>query len=399
MSGVRQEEERVKGVFCHKVQDPAYRAMLTQYRRLLFSTYGPKSNSVLICNSAGRESLASSSSEIIKQLSFAHPTVKYINALVSAQNAACGLNGLYTGILCVRLLEGALGVEEEVPHPIVRDVSEWIISELLDLLAKSLDDVVMDLDISDMEQVISFVKTILGAKNFLDLSDSTVDDLSLNIVKAFLKSIPNEYCSDSFGHVTIAMQEESSTVESKVFDGVLFRDPDVSQKQIDAIGAVDVINIVLFNVPLLYTEGETKIVSTGGSGTKEDKFVRSVLSCVMPYVKKQNIHILANQKSVHPVIKFELEREGCLVLERMGTSVMEAVMKVSGSSPISNLANLHQELSAATLGKLTNVEHVVYNGKSYILLDHIEGCASTLLLPVASPSILSTLKVSWNLVW
>ncbi|KAG7171289.1 McKusick-Kaufman/Bardet-Biedl syndromes putative chaperonin-like [Homarus americanus] len=337
MSGVRLEEERVKGVFCHSVRDPAYISMLSRYRRLLFSVYGPKGSSILICNAAGQETLAASSSEIIKQLPFAHPTIKYINALISAQNAACGLNGLYTGALCVRLLEEALKCEDDIPYPMVSEVSEWIISELLDILSKSPDEVIMELDIGDMKQISSFVKTIIGAKNCLNLNKQAVDDLSLNVVKAFLKSIPNEYSSDGFGHVTIATQDGSSTTHTRVFDGVLYREPDISPERIERLRGQDMFNIVLFTVPLLYLDGQEESVHWRGSGTKEENFINKVLPCLLSYMKTRNIHILANQKPVHPVIKFELEREGFLVLERMGTNLAEGLMKETTESCLAAL--------------------------------------------------------------
>nr|XP_053633468.1 molecular chaperone MKKS-like [Cherax quadricarinatus]XP_053633469.1 molecular chaperone MKKS-like [Cherax quadricarinatus]XP_053633470.1 molecular chaperone MKKS-like [Cherax quadricarinatus]XP_053633471.1 molecular chaperone MKKS-like [Cherax quadricarinatus]XP_053633473.1 molecular chaperone MKKS-like [Cherax quadricarinatus]XP_053633474.1 molecular chaperone MKKS-like [Cherax quadricarinatus]XP_053633475.1 molecular chaperone MKKS-like [Cherax quadricarinatus]XP_053633476.1 molecular len=392
MSSVRLDEERVRGIYCHSVQDLAYISMLKEYRKLLFSAYGPRGSSILISNAVGRETLAASSSEIIKELSFAHPSVKYINALISAQNAACGLNGLYTGMLCVRLLEESLICEQDIPHRVVSDVSEWIISELLELLTQSPDEVTMDLDVGDMQQVTSFVQTILGAKNCLGLNKVALDDLSLNIVKAFLKSIPNEYSSGGFGHVTVSTQERSSSINSKVFDGVLYREPDISLRKIEKLKGVGNINIVLFTVPILYVEGETISVCWRASETKEKCFINKVLLCLLSCMKRRNIHILANQKPVHPVIKFELEREGFLVLERMGTKLSEAVTKLSGCQAISNLANLTLEMNTAVLGKLNTVEHINYSGKSYILLDHAEGSVSTLLLPVTSPSTLTTLK-------
>nr|XP_045600848.1 McKusick-Kaufman/Bardet-Biedl syndromes putative chaperonin-like [Procambarus clarkii] len=392
MSGARLEEERVKGLFCHSVLDPSYISMLTQYRKLLFSVYGPKGSSILISNSVGRESLAASSSAIIKELSFAHPSVKYINALISAQNSSCGLNGLYTGMLCVRLLEESHECERDIPHPLISSVSEWIISELLELLAHSPDEVIMDLDIGDMKQVTSFVKTILGTKNCLNLSSMEVDDLTLSIVKAFLKSIPNEYSSGGFGHVAVTTQEESSSTNTKVFDGVLYREPDISPQRIEKFKGLGSINIVLFTVPLLYIERETESVCWRAGGTKEEIFINKVVPCLLSCMKRRNIHILANQKQVHPIIKFELEREGFLVLERMGTNLSEAMTKLSGCHAISNLGNLALEMNTVLLGRLNTVEHIVYNGKSYILLDHDEGSVSTLLLPVANPIVLSTLK-------
>uniref|UniRef100_A0A0P4WSX8 Uncharacterized protein n=1 Tax=Scylla olivacea TaxID=85551 RepID=A0A0P4WSX8_SCYOL len=391
MSGVVLEGERVKGVFCHSVGHPSCLSMLASYRKLLLSAYGPKGSSVLISNAVGREALVSSSSEIVKELSFAHPTTKYINALISAQNSSCGLNGLYTGLLCVGLLEEALKCEEEMPHPIVSCVSEWIISQLVEQLDKFPPQVVMELDIGEMDQVVSFVKTIIGAKSCLGLTKSEANDLSIIIVRAFLKSIPGEYIHNGFGHVSITAQEEGPSSPGAIFEGMLYRNPDVSLNRVEEIGALSEIRVLLFTVALSYTE-ETTSVAWGGPGTKEDNFGSLVLVSLMSILKKRNISIIANQKPVHPVLKFELERVGCLVLERLGTSAAESLIRVSGCRGVSNLNNLPGELSDAVLGTLTSAQNVVFNNKNYILLDNSEGCVSTLLLPTTSPSILPTLK-------
>lgn len=392
MSDVVLEGERVKGVFCHNAGHPSCLSMLASYRKLLLSAYGPKGNSVLISNAVGREALVSSSSEIVKELSFAHPTTKYINALISAQNSSCGLNGLYTGLLCVGLLEGALKCEEEMPHPIVSSVSDWIISQLVEQLDKFPPQVVMELDIGEMDQVVSFVKTIIGAKSCLGLTKSEASDLSISIVRAFLKSIPGEYAHNGFGHVSITTQEEGLSSPGAIFEGMLYRNLDVSLKRVEEIGAQGEIRVLLFTVALSYTEETTSVV-WGGPGTKEDNFGSLVLTNLMSILKMRNISIIANQKSVHPVLKFELERVGCVVLERLGTSAAESLIRVSGCRAVSNLNNLPGELSDAVLGTLTSAQNVFFNNKNYILLDNSEGCVSTLLLPTSSsPSILPTLK-------
>ncbi|MPC66965.1 McKusick-Kaufman/Bardet-Biedl syndromes putative chaperonin [Portunus trituberculatus] len=393
MSGVVVEGDRVKGVFCHSVNHPSCLSMLSSYRKLLLSAYGPKGCSVLISNAVGREALVSSSSEIVKELSFAHPTTKYINALISAQNSSCGLNGLYTGLLCVGLLEEALKCEEEMSHPIVSYVSEWIISQFIEQLDQFPSQVVMELDIEEMDQVVSFVKTIIGAKSSLGLTKSEASDLSINIVRAFLKSIPSEYMHNGFGHVSIATQEEGPSSPGAIFEGLLYRNPDISLNRVEEIGALGEIRVLLFTVALSYIE-ETTSVAWGGPGTKEDNFGSLVLASLMSVLKKRNISIIANQKPVHPVLKFELERTGCLVLERLGTSATESLIRVSGCRSVSNLSNLPGELNDAVLGILTSTQNVVLNNKNYILLNNSEGCVSTLLLPtISSPSILPTLKV------
>ncbi|KAK3864014.1 hypothetical protein Pcinc_030275 [Petrolisthes cinctipes] len=393
MSGVRMESGRVSGVLSHGVQEPAFLSMLGRYRQILSSVYGPKGASILVLTPAGREALVCSSSGIVKQVSFAHPCVKYVNAIISAQNTSCGLNGLYTGLLCVRLLEGSLRCEEDLPHAIVSSVSENIITHLLDLLAHSPGQVVMDLDIGDMNQVVSFVNTILGAKGTLDLTPQLQDALSINIVKAFLKSVPNEYSSEGFGHVAVITQEDSASIESQVFDGVLYCEPDLQHKHIARLQGQSNIKVLLFTVALACTEEDDSVsVRWGGHGTKEENFIHSVLPCLITTMKTRGVHVLANQKPVDPVIKFELERGGYLVLERLGSNTTQALEQVSGCTPVSSLAGLPHQLTSAILGSLTSVELVGFAGRNYVLFDHCEGNVSSLLLPAVSPSVLPALK-------
>lgn len=396
MSGVRVESGRVSGVLSHSVQEPAFLSMLGRYRQVLSSVYGPRGSSILVLTPAGREALVCSSSGIVKQVSFAHPSVKYVNAIISAQNTSCGLNGLYAGLLCVRLLEEALRCEEDLPHATVSCVSEGIVTHLLDLLAHSPGQVVMDLDIGDMDQVVSFVNTILGAKSTLDLTPQARDALSINIVKAFLKSVPNEYSSEGFGHVSVITQEDCASTESRVFDGVLYREPDLQHKHIARLQGQGNIKVLLFTVALTHMEGEDDPVSVrwGGHGTKGENFICTVLPCLVTAMKARGVHILANQKPVDPVIKFELKRAGYVVLERLGTNTTQALEQVSGCTPISSLASLPHQLTSAILGTLTSVELVGFAGRNYLLFDHCEGNVSSLLLPASSPSILSALKVN-----
>lgn len=394
MSGAIIEEERVSGVCCHNLHDLSFISMLGQYRRLLFSAYGPKGGLILISNAVGRDTVAASSSDITKQLAFRHPCVKYINALISAQNVSCGLGGLYTGILCVRLLEEALACEDSTPHRIITDVSEWIITQILTHMAEFPDQVVTDLDIGNMEQVTSYVKTILGSKCCLDFNKAEIDNLSLQIVKAFIKSIPKEGSSGSFGHVNIS-QEGAPGLDARVFDGLLYREPDFDSKLWRKMSMLPrVVNVLLFAVPLLPDEGTNESVHWRGSHTKEEVFVRKTVACLLSSLKERNVHLLVNQKSIHPVIKFEIEREGYIVLERLGTVATDALMKLSGCQAITNLCHLTKEMSLIGIGKLSSLENVSLKGKNYILLKQETSCISTLLLPAVNPSIEAALKES-----
>lgn len=391
MSGGILQEERVNGVYCHSLLNLSFASMLAQYRKLLFSAYGPKGGTLLITNSVGRSTLASSSVDITKQLSFGHPCAKYINALISAQNASCGLSGLYTGILCVRLLEEALCCEGNTPHYAIADVCEWIIDQLLTQMAQFPDQVVIDIDIGDIQQVSSFVKTILGSKTNLNLTKAEMDNLSIQIVRAFLKSIPDEGLTTKFGHVNV-LQEGPPGSDARVFEGLLYREPEFDTNLSKKIAQLPkVINVLLFAVPLSPDVEKSSLLWTG-TYSKEESFINNLVVCLLSILKDKNVHVLANQKYIHPAIKFELERKGCIVLERLGTIATDSLIKLSGCQAVTSVSNLKQEAANAVLGKLSSIQYVRLRGKNYLLLKQDSSCLSTLLLPEVSPTTEGTLK-------
>ncbi|KAK7071021.1 hypothetical protein SK128_013629 [Halocaridina rubra] len=393
MSGLRLKEESVSGVFCHSLGSESFVSMLKQYRRLLLSTYGPRGSIILVSNSVGRNALVSTSSSIIKEVSFAHPCVKYINALISAQNASCGLSGLYCGILCSGLLIEAIELEEEEvsSHHLIADVFEWIISQTLTLLAQFPSQVVTSLDIGDMHQVTAFVRAIVGSKSCINLSEAEKNDLGLHIVKAFLKSIPNEVSSSKFEHVNILHATSSTAIN--VFDGMLYGEPDTDQKLLEKISLLPKdINILLFAVPLQASSDTAENVHWRGKLTKEEVFNRHILPSLELLVKERNLHVIANQKSIHPIIKFELGRLPCIVLERLGTAATDTLIKLSGCQAITDLTTLTGELNSSVFGKLSSVQHVVINEKAYLQLKRENNNLSTLLLPAVSPNVEETLK-------
>ncbi|XP_068226908.1 molecular chaperone MKKS-like [Palaemon carinicauda] len=391
MSGRILQEERVNGVYCHSLLNLSFTSMLAQYRKLLMSAYGPKAGTLLITNAVGRSTLASSSVDITKQLSFAHPCAKYINALISAQNTSCGLSGLYTGILCVRLLEEALCCEGNTPHYVIADVCEWIIDQLLTQMAQFPDQVVIDMDIGDIQQVSSFVKTILSSKASLNLTKAEMDNFSIQIVRAFLKSIPEEGFTTKFGHVNVLQGPPGS--DARVFEGLLYSLPEFDtnfSKKITQLPKV--INVLLFAVPLSPDVGKDINLLWTGSYSKEESFIINLVFYLLSILRDKDVHVLANQKYIHPAIKFELERKGCIVLERLGTVATDSLMKLSGCQAVTNLSDLKQETSSAVLGKLSSIQHLGLRGKNYILLKQDSSYLSTLLLPEVSHSIEGTLK-------
>lgn len=382
MSGVQIESSKVSGLWTHGIKDLSFINMLKEYHELLKSTFGPQGCLVLINNSAGKEILTASSVKIINHVAFQHPCLKYINALISAQNESFGLHGLYVGILCSGLLLYAIKCNETIPFSIISEVSELIITEFLSVMEESSSNIVMKLDLENIESMLSIVKTIFNSKKQDYLSVREVNHLCLQVVKAFIRSVPQCNTNAGFGYIHIITEKESSCLQAKVYNGLLYREPDLDDSN-TYITKKDV-RVLLFTVPLGCSEDIRKnnqLMFTK-NGEKKISFTNSLFNILSKCFKKNNVQLIACQKVIEPELKHRLEKEGFLLLERLGSVLSEGLVELSGCVGVANINGISEatELSSS-IGFLTSVDLVVVSNKSYLLLEHSATTAVTLFIP------------------
>jgi len=384
MSGVQIESSNLSGLWKHGIRDLSFINMLREYHELLKGSFGPQGGLILINNSAGKETLTASSANIIKQLAFQHPCLKYINALISAQNESFCLYGLYVGILCSGLLLKALECSESIPFSIFSEVSELIITEFFSWMEESSSDIVMKLDLGNIESMLRIVKTIFNSKKQYYFSSSEVSHLCLQVVTAFIHSVPASNTKSGFGYVHIITENASSCLQAKVYSGLLYREPNLDDSE--GYVAKKNLRVLLFSVPLGCYEDKDKdknqelfITIKGGN---KISYIKSLFNLLNRCLKKNNVTVLACQKMIEPGLKYCLEKEGFLVLERLGTDLSAGLMKLSGCFGVTNLNGIGEASDLSeSIGVLTSVDLVVVGNKSYFYLAHTAANVVTLMIP------------------
>ena len=228
-------------------------------------------------------------------------------------------------------------------------------------------------------------------------------------MQGFLESVSK---SGSFGQVVVTTHVGRPTSEAKVLNGVLYKLHDPCTKIISLIrekqemqDPAHQFRVVLFNIPLSFKKSEVFLLKYSGQISSEAYKV-IVVKKLCAFVKRSGIDVIANQKYIDEEIKFELQRNGVLVLERLGTTLTEAVRHLTGCFEVSNVDWLfdQQQPSLAegfigTVGCVSLVE--IGKGKYVHLASNPELMRSreeslpvvTLLLPILAPALEDNIKV------
>jgi McKusick-Kaufman syndrome protein len=92
---------------------------------------------------------------------------------------------------------------------------------------------------------------------------------------------------------------------------------------------------------------------------------------------ERNVEVVLCQKCVHPSLRNVLEHQGVVVVERLGSTYIDAVISITGGHVISSLSSV----DTAHLGSLTMVTMVTIGDNRYLQVD---GCGvphASLMLP------------------
>jgi len=409
MSGSHIAEEKLEGVHCNSIRDPAFVDLLKEYLKVLSSLLGPKGGTLLIEHEGGLNSFVNSSKDFVHKTRAHHPCLKLINSLMEAQNSMYGGGGLYVGILLLTLLIDFLELElhEGVNNCIIREVFADASDLILSKVEEKPSGIVLRLDIGNLKHAISLVKGVICSKS-IGLGQRGKDHFSSVVVEAFLKTIDcsfREGSSDTFGQVLYVTVDGRPTSEACLFTGVLYKLTDSEEAVVSKVikrtsckGERDEINspmleklrlysrnvlleelskgvrVVLFNVALAFEDTEAvKVLFRSPEFAREDsinEFDKIVCKKLAFFVKNNRVDIVASQKVISPAIQSCLKKVGVLPLERLGTKTTKALEKLSGCKAVSDLAAF---LNAQTQGSDTNREDRVHNQSGLHTASRTEG--------------------------
>lgn len=406
MSGISVESKEVKYFVSHLLNDFSFISEFEHsYYSFLLSNYGPSSNYTLIQNSVSCETLTSSSSQILKQISFIHPCCKFINALIKAQERSYGAHSLFVGILCSGLMVKCLKLEHCIPRQIIIDIVDRLQYSFVNFLSEKAKSLSYKINIGSVDEVLSIVNSFLNSKCSSNLNRSDRKHIGIKIVEAFLKTIPTDVQND-FGHVFVSnFDSSSSLIDSKVINGVLYREMDLTKAELEIflknlVIESSEIKIILFSIPLDPNCSERKSVKwLCKEMTLEESYTDILSHLLCNILKKNDIKVLASQKYIHPCIKYNLFKEGILVLERLGTSGASDLSKIAGCCSISSLAQIHSDLICNFVGFVSRILVIDVDDKIYLnLLPAKESYDVTFVLTGQDPHVTVFLKVNLMII-
>ncbi|XP_066992930.2 molecular chaperone MKKS isoform X2 [Anabrus simplex] len=364
-------------------------SVLRSFLDILSSCRGPKAGVKLLVSSGGITTVTSSSSRLLCNLMLDNPLCVMVTQVMKSQISTYGDYGLYCGVLTCSLMEKVLS-QDKVHHNLACELIQHLGSTVTSLLI--LNCMKLCLNFDSVKELLSVVKPILSSKPACGLSKDEIAALSVNVTKAFLKTV-----DEDLGEVLV-LEGGACEGSSKVLQGVLY--PLVNeesilevleQKYMDKNCAIP---LLLFNVML--TESGTPasrrdedIVSVDDNNGCD--FIGNVLWILEQAVKLQ-VGIVACQKVVHSSIRMYLQRNNILLLERMGTELTRGVEKLSGAKPLSSLQKLSLQYLQSYVGHIESVSVMKQNKKQFILLEN-EHNVATVLLFAPSEEACSELKI------
>ena len=235
----------------------------------------------------------------------------------------------------------------------------------------------MRLDVSNLHQLICFVKSIVRPKaKCIGLLQTDIDHLCTNIVKAWLKTIPDNPVDD-MGEVIVKVIEGGGDIEDLMLvDGLLYpQDSTYDNTLKDMKGPV---KIALYNIMLDHHQS--------GDQWEDDldlEYDRRAEASwghvdILPHVSGRHVSLVACQKVVGWELGQRLAGRGIQVVDRLGTVGHQRLLRLCGGQTVSSV---NYTLEEEDLGLVDTFQNIEVNDKKYIRLDNQQSGFVTLMVP------------------
>ena len=183
----------------------------------------------------------------------------------------------------------------------------------MDRLSEAIDDCAMEMDLSNLSQLINLVKSIIRPKAKCGgLLDLEIDNLGVQIVKAWLRTVPDNEVQ-SMGEVIVKVMEGGGSDEVTVMDGLLYpHDPTYDDTVCPDMRSV---KVALYDVMMdRHQRGE--LWEEGGLELEYDREAERAWGCVdiTQCVQGLGVGLVAAQKVVGWEPRQQLEKAGIQVI-------------------------------------------------------------------------------------
>ncbi|XP_029377417.1 molecular chaperone MKKS isoform X1 [Echeneis naucrates] len=365
---------------------------LNLLRKLLTSCFGPTGKLKQVHNNVGGHVVTTSTSSVLlPAVSSSQPFVNLIKTSILNHVSRFSDCGLFAAALCLALTERAK--QSGLGGNVAIGLNQHLLSLCVGYLQRDDCGCKVKLDFCSSQNLMTLARSVISSKPACVLTEQETLHLSRLAVQAFLLTVP----CDSPGTVTLGRTvtvpvEGHSVLNSAVFPGLL----------VDITDAIYPIKAGTLNSNLLCTvlfsaslAGDLSELGDGiievHDGADPDSQILDQLLEIGKQVVKDEVKLFLCQKVIHPVLQQYLRSQGIIVIERLGMSLMEPLIQMTGAQPV---AALHTTLPVKAYGKVRELTLRQFGSKTMLQLHPPgESAICTMVLCHRNETMLSELKV------
>lgn len=304
---------------------------VTLLRQIVTSCYGPYGRLKQIHNNVGGHvQTTSTSSVLLRTVQTSEPLLKLL--IVSLQNHIRRYSdcGLFAAILCLELVENIKRFN--IGTSAVISMNRHILKLCNVYLAGKECNCKVKLDFNSCQELLVLVRSSIMSKPACGLNPAETHYISTLVVKAFLQTISTNLSESVRLGRTVMVALEGETVEkSAVFPGIL-----VDMSEMFSYQTVERLDsgphrVVVFSASLsgdLSEVGE-KVLEVHHGVDPEAELLGELLK-LDEQVVRDGVTLFMCQRVIHPVLQQYLEERGVVVVERLGITLLDPVIIMTG---------------------------------------------------------------------
>ncbi|XP_060943789.1 McKusick-Kaufman/Bardet-Biedl syndromes putative chaperonin [Limanda limanda] len=361
-------------------------------RQLLTSCYGPTGKLKLVHNNIGGHVVTTSTSSLLlAAISSSQPLVNLIKTSVLNHVSRFSDCGLFAACLCLDLIEQAK--QSGLRGNTCIRLNRHFLGECVSYLQRDDCCCKVKLDFCSSHNLIALARSVISSKPACMLTVQETLHISRLAVQAFLLTLPCDTPGTvSLGQTVTICVEGHSVLNSAVFPGLL-----VDVTGVPCINESEHLSshplcTLLFSASLA---GDIPELGDGiievSSGVDTDAQILDQLLDLGKQAFEDDVKLFVCQKVIHPVLQHYLRSRGVIVIERLGITLMEPLILLTGAHPV---ATLHTTLPAKAYGKVRDLSIRQFGSKTMLhLLAPGDSAICTMVLCHRNETMLSELKV------
>ncbi|XP_036403248.1 McKusick-Kaufman/Bardet-Biedl syndromes putative chaperonin [Megalops cyprinoides] len=326
---------------------------LALLRRIFASCFGPSGRLKQIHNNVGGHVLTTSTSTVLlKALTLSHPMLKLLSASVLNHVSRFSDCGLFTAILSSTLVENTKSLDIE-PSLAIK-VNRRLLDMCTSYLTKENCSCKVKVDFSSSHGLLVLAQSVITSKPACMLTRREAQHICSRVVQAFLRTVPCDTPGRVYlGKVVTVSVEGQPVEESAVFPGLLVDMPEnLCLADVAKLGPGP-FRVVVFNASLAgdLSETEEGALEVDGSACPEAAVLEQLLR-LGEQVVADKVELFVCQRVVHPVLQQYLKRHGVIVVERLGISLLEPLLQVTGAQAV---ATFQAPVPVQSYGQVTGL--------------------------------------------